>query len=249
MFDRLQPLPPSDRDFDLYRRTKIERDAPQEVAAEWGVSREELERGVQRVADFLMEAALAKEDQRHDERVFTAEQLAAERIDFLYGEAMRAFRRSQGMKQVTREIVSGPNAGAKSTTTRESVGDARYLAAAACLAKVGSKLAFSTLRLYAPPESAMSPPVRDCSARGSKRVEMATPAAERCDASGLRESSCDHDEHGAEEARREFFAPVHSDEPATEVFTFGAEANGSRLTRKERRARQKLLEQKLRNAR
>lgn len=105
-------LPPSGRDFEAYRLVQCEEKSTREAAAELGISQTLVRRLVDRVADFLAEVAPGDGDEvGRKQRLYVAEQVASERVDHLYGEALRGFRASKGMQTIVREDPRGATTG------------------------------------------------------------------------------------------------------------------------------------------
>ncbi len=134
-------LPPSGRDFDVYRLVKIEQRSTRAAAAAVGISQTRVCQVIERVAQFLIEATPATEDdERHGRRLRVAQQVAAERIDFLYALAVRSYRQSKGAETTVREVETGLRPKVTITTTRNSYGDGRILMAAANMVMLAAKL-------------------------------------------------------------------------------------------------------------
>jgi hypothetical protein len=123
-------LPPSERDFELYEFVAIAEHSTREAAARFGMSQTRVRQVLEKVLDFLA-AAVPAERERYTEqqRVHVGEQAAAMRLAHLYGEAMRAWRASQGE---TWSVRSGLYGDVK--ITRPSFGEVKFLHSAARLA-------------------------------------------------------------------------------------------------------------------
>ncbi len=170
MVSSKQQGPPSGRDFEVYRRVKIERATTRQAASEVHVSQTRVCQIVQRVADFMADVAPAiKEDERREQRLSVAEQVASEQLGFIYGEAIDAWRASKGEVTTEREVSSPLQTGTKVRLTRISHGDCRYLSAASRAAVQGAKLPISLLGC-GESEEAEHPPVVDCSTDGVEQA-------------------------------------------------------------------------------
>ncbi len=137
---RLQ-LPPSWRDFEAYRLVKVQQKSTRAAAKELGVSQTRVRQVIERVAAFLIETAPGSDDAERRERgLQVAEQVAAERVDFLYGQAVQCFKRSKGVHETIRVIEVEGKPTVTIGITREDYGDVRILMSAAKLALFGTKL-------------------------------------------------------------------------------------------------------------
>ncbi len=163
MVSNQQPGPPSARDFEVYRRVKVERASTRQAAREAQVSQTRICQIVQRVADFMTDALPTDHaEERREQRLSVAEQLAAEQLDFLGYEAVQAWRASKGETTSVREVDSPGVSPSRVRLTRTSHGDPRYLMAASRLALQGAKLPISVLKFGAN-ETATNPLEVDCS--------------------------------------------------------------------------------------
>ena len=134
-------LPPSERDWEVYRLVRVEQRSTRAVAKVAGISQTRVCQVVERTAAFVVAATpvLAKDDEAR--RIAVARQLAAERIDFLVGAALRCFRQSVCAEKVIRQESGKP----ARTTIRQNFGEVRYLNTAARLALLAAKLPLPTL--------------------------------------------------------------------------------------------------------
>jgi hypothetical protein len=140
MYVTQQTLPPTWRDFEVYRLVKIERQSTRGAAQEMHLSQTRVCQVVARVAEFLVETAPAADDDvQRRKQLHVAEQVAAERLDFLQKQAMAGFNRSLEAVKVEGSRV-GPG------------GDPRFLNLAARLSLMAAKLPTPTLTdvLFAP---------------------------------------------------------------------------------------------------
>ncbi len=149
---------PSERDWAVYQAVRIEQWPTRAVAAELGISQARVCQMVQRTATFIALTAPVITKDEEPRQLAAGKQLAADRIDFLYGEALRCFRMSQSPEQAD-------------CTKHGShrYGDVRYLHAAARLAILASTLPPPQQLTYAavaeqpaanncPPETCSAPP-------------------------------------------------------------------------------------------
>ena len=164
-----QDAAPSERDFEVYRLVKVESKTTRAVAEIAGISQTRVCQIVQRVLDYLLETAPSGEVQsRQQQRLYLARELAEQRLEYIYGEAIAAYRRSQGPQKTVRTLSNGLGAAVTTTTVKHSDGDGRFLILAGRVAEMAQKRSLP-LRL---PESSprrvdtqTPPPVEDCSAK------------------------------------------------------------------------------------
>ncbi len=244
-----QKLPPSGRDFEIFRRVRVDECATRQVAAEMHLSQTRICQIVERVGAFLTEAVPGS-DERRAQRVSVAEQLAAERIGALYHRAIQAFEETRGTFATTRESSNAGQMPANAvTTTKHCAGDGRYLMTAARLAVVGSRLPHSTLGSLidydVSVEEVNGPPVEDCSVNEAKQALRREFAREFAAVTATEHESCGQNFAMNVETELISRAPVQADCNGGDVLDFQAAKNPPPLTRQQRRARQRLLEKKL----
>jgi len=196
-----QSLPPSERDFAIFRAVVVEGASTREAAEAFGLSQTRIVQIRNRVAEWIAEigkeiplaASLPPEQQLR-----LAAHIAEGRCDFLYSQAVTAWRTSQRPHTTVRSCD-----GTDVTTTRECFGDPRYLLAAMRLversARVSTALSresvggdrgsdngpaegavASALRgvpesssdIASPPVTTSNPPVRDCSISAETVVQI-----------------------------------------------------------------------------
>lgn len=89
-------LPPSVRDYDIYRFVKFECHSTRAAAREFGLSQTRIRQIVSHVREYLVESVpqTAGKDEP-DTRLVVAEQLAREQLDWLYGRAVRGFNETE----------------------------------------------------------------------------------------------------------------------------------------------------------
>jgi hypothetical protein len=121
---------PSERDWALYQAVRVEQWPTRAAAEGFGISQTRVCQIVQRTATFVAQAVTVPTKAEEAQQLAAGKQLAADRIDYLYGQAMSCFRYSK-------EASNGKNG---CTTGRRSYGDMRYLNAAARFALIASTL-------------------------------------------------------------------------------------------------------------
>jgi hypothetical protein len=123
-------LPPSERDFQIFERVAVEGASTRAVAEQFGLSQTRVVQIRDRTAEWI--GSEVGESLRLDalQRLRLAAHIASQRIDYLYAEAMQAWRASQGTQTTARSGESG-----ETTITRPSFGDVRYLSLAARIAE------------------------------------------------------------------------------------------------------------------
>ena len=167
-------VPPSGRDFEIYRLAKIEMHTTRLIAKALSLSQTRICQVIARVTEFLLEAVAANDEHR-ERQLALARQLAAERFDVLIGEAMTSFRDSKGPQTIIREVELPGRMPTRTSTMRKSCGEARYLTVGARLTQLAGTLMASELSgLIAaalpehlsqePSSQEPSPPNEDCSA-------------------------------------------------------------------------------------
>lgn len=199
-------LPPSWRDFQIYRLVKVERCSTRHAARSLQVSQTRVCQILNRVGEYLGELLLATDSEEGRRRdLLLAEQLAAEMMESFSKQAVLAWKRSE---KVT---ISLPEEGSEDEEPRvmRTPGNIRYLLAAAKIAECQAKLPTPKLATLCPPpeeideaddlplrnpfdasitdlpeqfaeleEDPESPPVEDCSAAAPARsVTARKPSA------------------------------------------------------------------------
>lgn len=115
---------PTARDLEVYRLAKVERHSTRVIAKILGVSQTRVRQLIDRAEAYMLAVAPDSKDKTLRAKcVRVAEQLAAERVDFLYGEAVQRFHEQEGKVKGNK----GP----------------QYLLAAGRMALLGSKLPVS----------------------------------------------------------------------------------------------------------
>lgn len=87
-------LPPTVRDFDVFRFVKAECRSTRAAAREFGLSQTRIRQIVAEVRGYFLACVArgtSKTDDETDTRLVVAEQLAHEQLEFLYARAVRAF--------------------------------------------------------------------------------------------------------------------------------------------------------------
>ncbi len=241
-----QLLPPAGRDFEIYRQVCLAGRSIPDVAGQTRISPPKIRQIVQKVAEFIIEVTPGEiSEERKQQRLFVAEQVASERIDFLYGEAVRSFRASQGTFISVREVETPNQAPVTVRITRNSAGDCRYLLAAARLAVVGSKLPISTLSAGIDcDEETIHPPVEDCSVAQQAEPIRSESKIAPVAVSSLQDDRCA--EQNQPDEVRNFVSsdPVQCELPGPSQSPFTSDPP---LNRRQRKARERLFE-KLRTA-
>ncbi len=247
------PLPPSGRDFEIYRRVTVQRMSTRDAAAEARISQTRVCQIVKRVGDFLAEVAPASEaEEGRPQRIYVAEQVAAERVDFMYGQAVEGWRDSKGTVTTVREVEAPAPSPAKVRITKNSAGDCRYLLAGARLAVIGSKLPFSTLGAGIETEATedeadIGPPVRDCSAESDFVEECGRAATVSCNGTGVQDKGYSDEDFAAEETWQDVQRSVQR--PMEVALPVPKQRAERPLNRHERRQRERLREKKLKQLR
>lgn len=195
---------PSERDWNVYQAVRVELWTTRVAAEEFGLSQTRVCQIVQRVAAFIAEAVPVPSKEGEAQQVAAGRQLAADRIDYLYGEALRCFRISQSNKS------EGCKPG------RRNFGETRYLLAAARLAMQASTLPPPKQLWQAAAEqpdvtkpAAKAP--QTCSAPAAEQSRVAPLPATQPAASAATKPGCAEPSRGNEPVNRVAPRPVQSD--------------------------------------
>lgn len=190
---------PSERDWRVYQVVRVEQWTTRLAAEEFGLSQTRVCQIVQRVAAFIAEAVPVPSKEGEARQVAAGRQLAADRVDYLYGEALRCFRMSQSNK------TDGRKPG------RRNFGETRYLLAAARLALQASTLPQPQQLWQADEEQPAAKPQQDCSAPSAEQPRVASPSSTQPAASGVAKQGCADPSRGNEPVNRVAPRPVQSD--------------------------------------
>lgn len=138
-------LPPSERDFEIYRLIRVEQCSTRQAAAAAGVSQTRVRQIVERVANFLLSVVPEGTDEQRAARIRIAQVVAAERIDLLYGEALRVWQDRE--RKVTTSRVSAEAGGSpvRVDTEKSAANDLKYLLAAAKMAQLAAQMPAESL--------------------------------------------------------------------------------------------------------
>ena len=283
------PLPPSERDFQVFELVAIDGASTRQAAAEFGVSQSRIVQIRRHVAEWMGAEVPPTPRLTPIQRLRVAAEIAERRADHLYSQAMEGWRASQ---QPQTSICRG-SLGNETQTTRERNGECRYLLAAMRITERQMHLAGTIRKVMSDAEDgsrfnvqgsksgeqdadvggedAENPPVRACSHNEAVAANGHPAALASVDATDCQDEVSSE----LENRRREFLAALHND--AAPVHSLLADAGGMLLdssemqpinshasttalldqpvaaparplSRKERRARQRLLERKLRKA-
>lgn len=241
----IRRLPPTSRDFEAFRLTTVEGLSTREAAEQMRLSQTRVVQLRDRALDWMAAELPRLETAPPEQRLAIAEYLAVERMQFLYGASLSAWRQSQGRETVERK--SGAT-GDVSTIVRTSHGNIRYLQQALRIAKelgnfpIGpSMMAAAEFEEEEHGESATNPPDEDCSAKQATRLRVAGSDAEDVASNGFENSTYENCFSAANVPQARENRPVQpaetgSSSPAMPV---------PPLNRHERRARQRRLEKGL----
>jgi hypothetical protein len=130
-------LPPSGREFEIYRRTAVEGRTTRDVAAEFEMSQTRVVQLRNRVLEWIGTHLPPLNRLSKAERLRVAETLECEQLQHQYDEAMEAWRKSQGVLQTTRRLGMATHDAV--TVLRDTQGDPRYLRLAGTISKVIAK--------------------------------------------------------------------------------------------------------------
>jgi hypothetical protein len=154
---------PSERDWNVYQAVRVESWATRVAAQEFGISQTRVIQIVQRTAAFIAEVLPAPSKQLEAQQLAAGKQLAADRIDYLYGAAMRCFRMSQSTEK------------GNCTNGRRNYGEMRYLMAASRLATIASTLPLPRQLWRADEETLDSEAQPACESKPERRQTASPP--------------------------------------------------------------------------
>ena len=159
-------LPPSERDFQVFRFVRVETNSTRAAGQVFGISQTRVRQVVSRVAEYLLGVAREGLEDDEEERagsLSVAEQIARMQLEHLYSQAMQSWNDSQRMNGLG----------------QTSLGQVRYLSLAARISLLMSKVpmhASPPLRediewedearegeAPAEPRTRETPPTEDCS--------------------------------------------------------------------------------------
>jgi hypothetical protein len=185
---------PSERDWAIYQAVRVEQWSTRVAAKEFDISQTRVCQIVERTAAFNAQAVTVPTKEDEARQLATGKLLAAERIEYLYGQALSCFRRSQ-----TKE--------AGCTTTRPNCGDSRYLHAAAKLAMLASTLPPLPLRAT---ENCEKPANEACSATAPEQPSATPTPAQPQSATAAAMVSCVEQSRGKTAATNTAPRPVQN---------------------------------------
>jgi len=125
------PLPPSERDFELYGLVVTDGASTRAAAHAFGLSQTRVIQIRDRVAEWIASEVPPLARLTAAQRLALAADIARNRFDFLYSQAMDSWRGSKGPQTTLRAGGSG----GQTSSTRESQGEPRYLILAARIAE------------------------------------------------------------------------------------------------------------------
>jgi hypothetical protein len=227
----LLALPPGARDFQIYQRVTLEAATTRQAAAEFSISQTRVRQIVQRVSCWLAESMPARTDESDAARLNLAQHLAADRLQYLYGQAMHGWRTTsqskyagvllrciaaQGKMPVTpgaldaliADAIEGPLPDEPSTLARSaSEGNVP-----STLQSVGaSNDGPDSQSSVSPPPSAVAPPsLGDCSTHAPSPRLRPEPSADQISLTATAANESDNPSDSRTAARRAFFAPAHA---------------------------------------
>lgn len=215
-------LPPSGRDLVIYQRVIVENDSTRAVAGEFQLSQTRVRQIVERV-NLWLSATLPKSDPDIDDaaKIRVGQQVAADRMEYLYGNAMEQWRQSKQPKfaglairiitaqakvpafpgtiaALAADAIEGPLQDESSTLARSASG--------------GNALSTPSAAADRNVSLTSSPPARDCSPMPTSRASKAAQAKPISVANSVVAEPCGKLPPSAANARQAFFAPAHPTE-------------------------------------
>jgi hypothetical protein len=191
-----EKLPPGQRDWFAYRLVKVEELTTREAAKQLRISQTRVCQLIGRVVEYMTDVAPGNETpEARGRRLFIAENVAAERIDYLYRRVCDSYRQSIGPQTIVRETTSDIGLPKSTKTIKHSTGDGRLAMAAARLAQLSGKTPANCLLPQLPDDfeeagedigdddyevademanETSAPPVEGCSRNSSEQALTAT---------------------------------------------------------------------------
>ena len=195
-------VPPGPRDWLAYRLVKVQQLTTREAAKELGISQTRVCQLIDRVVEYMTDVAPGCESpEARGRRLYIAESVAAERIDFLFGQVCEGYRKSIGEQKIVRETATDFGSPKTSTVIKHCTGDGRLAIAAARLATLGGKLPVNTFIATLPadlPEdfSEDDHPVEGCSRTAREQAVTANESSPEIVASDVAVDGCKLDAVG-----------------------------------------------------
>src|SRR5688572_17483231 len=113
-------LPPSARDFEVYRLVKVERYSTRAVAKLLHLSQTRVCQVIARVAEYLVDTTQPEDEARREQQLAVARQVASEQIDYCMKRALHSFESSCCEFKVDREIKDPSGRVTRTSTKRQS---------------------------------------------------------------------------------------------------------------------------------
>jgi len=85
-------FPPTDRDFQVYQRVVLEAATTRQTAADFSLSQTRIRQIVLRVSQWLAESLPGRTDATDAAYLHLAQHVAADRLQHIFGQAMRDWR-------------------------------------------------------------------------------------------------------------------------------------------------------------
>lgn len=236
-------LPPSGRDIQVYQRVVVDAISTRQAASESSLSQTRVRQIVQRVIEWLATALPAESELSEAAQLRVARHLAADRLEYFYGEAMRGWREYKQPKYASLAL----RVIAAQSKLPVIAGTIEALAADAIDGPLpdengGGEEVVRSPREKRRPTSA--PPARDCSAPPAAAPPVAARSAFHSAATPKAETAYDELPAAVSAARRAFFGTAQppafdDDSPVAELKLTGQSLGLSiekTLSRRERRA-------------
>ena len=99
-----QVLPPQSRDFEIYRQVQVLEVSQRQVAREMKLSATRIRQIIARVGGFLAAMPVVQNELTLEQQLKVAGYVASERVEHLYGEALRAWEASLKNRESVRRI-------------------------------------------------------------------------------------------------------------------------------------------------
>jgi hypothetical protein len=261
-------LPPSERDFEMYRSVMFHNQSTRAAAANYGISQTRVRQVLMRVVEFLCLAvpeSLPKTTK--EKRLYAAEQIGRMQLEHLYGEAIQMWRKSQEVRSLTSASlgqVSFLNQAMKISVAlsrvpvhplpefreEEGVGNQESGVEGKEFAQGDAQSVLRDLlaRMQQSGRNGTSPPDRACSKSSAEQVTAESAAVKNPAATSASAPVSDEPAASDADATRPTCDPAQSvTEPAEsgESPAVPQRLRDRKLNRRERRARERLLQKAL----
>src|SRR5262245_19731922 len=187
-------LPPSGRDFQVYQRVIVDGITTREAAREFSLSQTRVRQVVQRVSDWLTTELPAASKETDQVQLWLAKNVAADRLQGLYGETMSGWRTHHDTKNFGMAL-------------RVIMAQSKMPALPGKLEALAADAVEGPLPLDEAPQLIV-PPTEDCSESAASEAAVTKEPSQTPDATPCEEMTCDAVTEEVCVTRRAFFGPA-----------------------------------------